>query len=496
MPVAGKRLASSVFTFLFAGAFVFDLKDALALPLDSSAFSPTRALPLAVGVLAVWTLLKPSSLLRSVTFFAGLLVAIVIRMPFVANHTFFESLVLITVLTCFVSSQEAFYERFAPLLRLEVLAIYFWAAFHKLNTGFFDDRISCATVQLFEIKSVIPFLPTPEWFISINPYLTLLIEGLIPILLVIPRTRIYGLIVGLCFHGMLGLGYPSFSVLMYSFLSLFVPPASYDRISATVGGLWRRIPYRDRLSGPVIQLGLVLSTLSILWVFIGGGDEGTFLFSKEGLYLILSVVLGIAFLYFVVRLKPIGIDDKLTFLPQMKWLLILPAIVILNGVLPHVGAKNIQAMAMFSNLQTEGGKTNHLLFPASWQLSDNLKDLVSIRSSNYAALNQLAGEVVKKTQFVTTVAMPRDYVEYSRARDREFRFRFKYRIPFVMLQNLVSEMARDGNKNIALVYERGGEVFSTAHAELDPTLSRASVFQKKLLSQRAVPDDERGICMW
>ncbi len=482
MPVAGKRLASSVFTFLFAGAFVFDLKDALALPFDSSAFSPTRALPLAVGILAVWTLLRPSSLIRSVAFFLALLVAIVIRMPFVANHTFFESLVLITVLTCLVD-----YDRFAPLLRLEVLAIYCWATLHKLNTGFFDERISCATVQLFEIKSVLPFLPTPDGLIAINPYLTIGIEGLIPILLLVPRTRLGGLILGFCFHGLLGFGYPSFSVLMYAFLSLFIPPSSYERLT---------VPVANRLSGPVIQLGLVLSTLSILWVFIGGRHENSFLLSKEGLYLIFSVLLGSAFVCFLVKVRPIAIAERVALLPSMKWLLILPALVFLNGLLPHVGLKNIQAMAMFSNLQTEGGKTNHLLLPASLQWSSNLKDLVSIRSSNYAALNQLAGEVVKKTQFVTTVAMPKAYVEYSRGKDREFRFRFKYRIPFVMLQNLVTSMARAGNKDIALLYERGGEVFSTANAELDPSLSRASIFQRKLLAQRAVPDDDRGICMW
>ena len=76
------------------------------------------------------------------------------------------------------------------------------------------------------------------------------------------------------------------------------------------------------------------------------------------------------------------------------------------------------------------------------------------------------------------------------------RTRFRYKIPFAMLQNMVTQLAKRGGTNIKLEYERGGEIFNTRNAELDPILSNASIFQIKFLSQRAVPDDERGLCMW
>ena len=37
---------------------------------------------------------------------------------------------------------------------------------------------------------------------------------------------------------------------------------------------------------------------------------------------------------------------------------------------------------MFSNLKTEHGQSNHLLFPASMQISDNLNQYVSLVGSD------------------------------------------------------------------------------------------------------------------
>ena len=184
------------------------------------------------------------------------------------------------------------------------------------------------------------------------------------------------------------------------------------------------------------------------------------------------------------------------FIPKKKWLLIFPAIIFINGLFPHIGLKNIQVLAMFSNLQTEGGKTNHLLIPSSFQIFNNLEDLVSIKRSNHKTLNQLSGYVSKRTQGITTILAPKHYVQYMKDKNEDFRTTFKYKIPFVKLQNIVTQLANKGVRNIELSYERGGEVFYTKNAELDPLLSNASIFQIKFLSQRAVPDDERGLCMW
>ena len=508
----------AVFTFLFAWASIFDFKVSIALPLNFSALTPIRLLGLAVIFLAIWSILKPSSLLRSIPFFVCLLIAIIFIMPLVPNHVYVQTFILITILICFIFSvikekrnftKTKFYELFAPVLRLVVIIIYFWAAFHKINTGFLNHKISCATVLIFSIKDIIPFLPAPDWFISINPYLTISIEGLIPILLIIPKTRIYGLILGICFHFILGFDYPGFTLFIYSLFSLFIPSSSYDRIKTHVDEL------RDKISGAFPRISnykrwkktmfgnlitnfvFILLMFFTLWVFITGDHKTSFLVSENGFYLILCIFLGIAFFYFVLkRVKELRLDERLIFIPKKKWLLIFPAIIFLNGFFPHIGLKNIQTLAMFSNLQTEGGKTNHLLIPSSFQLFNHLEDLVSIKDSNHNTLNQLVGYALNRIKFVTTVGVPKTYVDYMKDKNEDVRTRFKYKIPFVMLQNIVTESAKVGTRNIKLMYERGSEIFYTKNAELDPLLSNASIFQIKFLSQRAVPDDERGLCMW
>ena len=241
-------------------------------------------------------------------------------MQSVPNHTFVLSFILITILVCFIYSKikergnftkNKFYELFAPVLRLELIIIYFWAAFHKINTGFHNYKISCATVELFIIKDIIPFFPIPDGFIYINPYLTISIEGFIPILLFIPKTRIYGLILGVCFHFFLGFKYPGFSVLVYSLYSLFIPSSSYDRIKTHVDELRHKISgafprmssythwKKRKFVNFITNVVLILLIFFTLHVFLTGSHKTSFLFSRGSLYLIFCILLGTAFVYFI-----------------------------------------------------------------------------------------------------------------------------------------------------------------------------------------------------
>ena len=136
------------------------------------------------------------------------------------------------------------------------------------------------------------------------------------------------------------------------------------------------------------------------------------------------------------KAKESGITQKLNLLPKTRLLLIFPIIVFLNGFLPRLGVKNIQVMAMFSNLRTEGGKTNHLFIPSSFQLSDNFKDLVTVKGSNLRRLNQFSGFSSNSPLRETSVTLPLPYIEYMDENEKDYNKRFEYRIPFVLLQNM------------------------------------------------------------
>ena len=167
-----------------------------------------------------------------------------------------------------------------------------------------------------------------------------------------------------------------------------------------------------------------------------------------------------------------------------------------NDFFPHIGLKNIQTVAMFSNLQTGGGKTNHLFIPASFQIFPYLNDLVEIKGSNSKTLNQFSGYTSIRPMVQTSIKFPNEYVEYLENSGIEVDTLYRYTLPFIKLKDFVTDNAKKGRKGLRIEYVRNGKTYYTANAELDQELNSASVFEQKFLSQRAMPDDERGLCMW
>jgi hypothetical protein len=512
--------AFTVFAFLFALAQLFDNSNIVATFFDIS--SKTQSTNTIISALlclsAVWVMLRPSSLYRSIILYVLVLLKTIGALPITPNHVVFQAVVLISILTCFVYlkvkdkskfSKATFYETFAPLVRIEIVLLYFWATVHKINTGFFNQDISCTTLQLFNIKDVLPVLPTPQWLIATNPYFTLLTESMIPVLLIIPRTRVIGILVALIFHFILGFRYTGFTILVYAFLCLFIPIVSFDRIKPNFNRIVSKLSIivtkisdfydwrKNRYTEYVVQAIFLLLIFFFMGFFMRGNPNKYDLLSKKGLYILVCLVLFTSFFYFIVlKIKEIGLNSKIKFIPNNKWLIVFPIIIFINGLLPHLGVKNVQVMAMFSNLRISEGNTNHLLIPSSFQIFNNLSDTVTIKGANIRSLNQFSGYSSNRPLKSTQVMLPHTYRKYMKQNKKEYRKRFEYKIPYILLQNIITSLVKQGHQNIKLEYERGGEIIYTRNAELEPQLSNASIFQIKLLDQRAVPNDERGLCMW
>ena len=88
---------------------------------------------------------------RTGAFFLLLAVHVIyvyIRLPRVPNHSVIAAAVDLTILAAaFISASTtrnwridtaALYKTFAPVVRIELLIVYFFVVFHKLNSGFFD----------------------------------------------------------------------------------------------------------------------------------------------------------------------------------------------------------------------------------------------------------------------------------------------------------------------------------------------------------------------
>jgi hypothetical protein len=70
----------------------------------------------------------------------------------------------------------------------------------------------------------------------------------------------------------------------------------------------------------------------------------------------------------------------------------MPLIIMLNGTSPYLGLKTENSFAMFSNLRTEGGVSNHLIVPVEAQIFDFQKYVVEISSSTDTVLQRMASE--------------------------------------------------------------------------------------------------------
>ena len=84
------------------------------------------------------------------TLLAVHVIYVYIRLPRVPNHSVIAAAVDLTILGAAlwaaISTRNwrhrytALYKMFAPVVRIELLIVYFFVVFHKLNSGFFDPR--------------------------------------------------------------------------------------------------------------------------------------------------------------------------------------------------------------------------------------------------------------------------------------------------------------------------------------------------------------------
>lgn len=331
----------------------------------------------------------------------------VFRMPFTTNHWIFTAFVNFTILHIifflivgkrrFTIREGEIFKTFAPLLRVEVIILYFFAVFHKLNSGFFTPATSCATDLLIaqNLQAVMPL--TDELFLY-NAYFTLLVEFSIPVLLCFPRTRNAGAMVGLIFHSVLSYSaynaFYDFSSLMFAVYFVFLSPD----FSVTVHESFRKMrsSFSTFFQGYSVA-GVIYTILFVLFALATVYALNKQLNSYKTVHLYFfwtiysALFIGCLAIHMLRRRRPAAHIEPAFRAPHWS-LLLIPVIVFLNGTLPYLGLKTENSYAMFSNLRTEGGTTNHFIVPTTAQLFDYQKEVVEIVSSTDPLLQKLAEE--------------------------------------------------------------------------------------------------------
>lgn len=386
-----------IFSVLWAVAMLFHMA-------HSSVFDIQLNLAL-LTVAAFFVIFRPS------LFSCLLLVSLQIfdagfRMPFTTNHWIFAAFVSVTILQCVVFlvfkhrslqvSERELYRLFAPVVRIEVIILYFFAVFHKLNSGFFNPVASCAT-DLLKAQNLGGIIPLTDEMFSFNAYFTLAIELMIPILLCFQKTRIAGVVVGLIFHCILSYSsynaFYDFSSVMFAAYFVFLAPdfsqyarERFHRFKRSVKGLFTGFS-ATRL---ITIVGLATLGVGVFYLINKSLDS----FQRVHLYffwtvyslLFAALVVG----YMICKARTVSSRHRRPFAIAHWSLLMVPILVFVNGTFPYLGLKTENSYAMFSNLRTEGGVTNHFVIPASVQIFGYQKEVVEIISSTDPYLQQLA----------------------------------------------------------------------------------------------------------
>jgi hypothetical protein len=342
---------------------------------------------------AIWLLLHPRSVPAFVTLIGTWSLLIALSLPRIANHELLTLVMNLTMLVCLSArpprgmSEDRIghaFERFSPLLRIQIVLVYAFAVFHKLNTDFLDPRTSAVTALYRDIVASYPVLPTalPGGILIAG---CLASESLIAMGLCSRRLRPYVVGIGLVFHLLLSL-HPnpyilSFSTMLYALYTLFLPELAPARVSLALDASTTR---GRVLRGCLIAVGGVLLTLAILTPRPGAEDPAEYI-RYAGRWLFL----GVGFIYIARWLAWVGARTKTQ---RIAWkearqapraARLLTILLVFNGLCPYVGLKTGSAFAMYSNLHTEDGICNHLIMPCSAiRIAHFQDDLVEILDSS------------------------------------------------------------------------------------------------------------------
>lgn len=355
----------SIFHFLSFPNYYYDFLP----PLD---FFP-------LGLLALGLVIWPQSRGILIGLMFASLLSGYINAPLESNHTMLRNVVALGFVCIYLINllrgqnwQKTFLD-FSIVGQGALLVLYFFGVFHKLNTGFLDPAVSCAVALWREMPPPLSWIDFPAMHYAAI-YGTLVIEAGMIIALLIPRFRNLGIAAGIFFHLMLALSnfaiYLPFTTLTISLHLLFLSPES----------AWRVVnspvmqAFKQRIKHPA---WITLAAVYLIVMGIG-------VFAKQ--FTIVTLMATIFVLPLCYAILRYGTSSEAEVpLPSQRasrfgtgFGIALTLAFFAQCTMPYAGLKTAQTMNMFSNLRTEGGITNHLVFSSPPSLFGYQDEIVTI----------------------------------------------------------------------------------------------------------------------
>jgi hypothetical protein len=395
----------TAFAPVWAAAALFSIagdRDALLL----RASAPTSLLTWSAIAAALALILRPRSLRLLVVLACLMLARYAIAMPVASNNkliTAFMNAGILAIIANAVLTQanrfelrDFIYERMRVIARALLAVMYFYGIFHKLNADFLDPRVSCAVAL---------YMPLADGFgLQDNvtgKYLaiwsTFIVEAIAIVCLYWKRYFAVGLLLALMFHFVIPISvyswYMDFSSLVFALYILSVPRAVSEQFYERCAGIFRALRRRfGELASVLPFVGVFVAAVTLVAALATFNRTVPIAQSHiyQSVWVLLWVVYGGVAMIFLADAALVHLPWRGQSSPRMPpWLYALPCLLFIVSAAPYVGLRTEASIAMFSNLHTEGGRTNHLLLDPVY-LFPYQKDVAMLRDSSDPTMQHLA----------------------------------------------------------------------------------------------------------
>lgn len=355
------------------------------------------------------------------------------RLPVASNNqtiAFFMNAAIIAVIgvawmqhRSFVETRVEVYERLRIVARYLLAIMYFYGIFHKINSDFLDLDASCA-VALYK--------PLTQTFGLADNIVgrygaiasTFIVETITIICLFWRRFFWLGLIVGLVFHYIIPISayswYMDFSSLVFALYTLSVPREVGVAFHGRVAGVLRQMPSNSAARVAIVAFALLFVAALMLATQLrarAGDLVITDMMAWHSSWIVIWAVVGGAAMVFLAW----AAVDALPYRPQPGplipwWVYLFPVTLFVTCLSPYLGLKTESSIAMFSNLHTEGGQTNHLVLSRPLYVADYQRHVATIKGSSNAGMRDNADRHLGIVWFELERWMqyhPRDWVTFT-----------------------------------------------------------------------------------